>query len=146
MLKSDLVKKTIALIAHDGKKAEMVNFALEHQKTIAKFNLVATGTTAKCIEEKIGLKVHRYFSGPMGGDIEIAAGVLAGKIHAVFFFINPLDPHPHDPDIHALIRACNIYNVPIATNCATAELIMLTCSLELNLTTSPLLARALTSS
>jgi methylglyoxal synthase len=124
MLELTPVKKTIALIAHDGKKAEMVSFASENLKILVDYELVATGTTAKCIEEKTGLKVHPYLSGPMGGDIQIAADVLSGKINVVFFFVNPLDPHPHDPDIHALIRLCNIRNVPIATNCATAQLII----------------------
>jgi methylglyoxal synthase len=138
MPESTSLKRTIALIAHDGKKADMVTFASEHLKTFAKFELVATGTTGKLIEEETGLKVHRYVSGPMGGDVEIAARVVAQEINAVFFFVNPLDPHPHEPDINALMRACNIYNVPIATNFATAELIMLTSNLELSLKKPPL--------
>jgi methylglyoxal synthase len=124
MLESTQIKPTIALVAHDGKKSELVSFVTENLQTLSKYNLVATNTTGKIIEEETGLKVHRYLSGPIGGDIQIAARVVTREIIAVFFFTNSLDPHPHDPDIYALIRACNIHNVPIAINSATAEMII----------------------
>ena len=116
--------RTIALIAHDGKKADMVAFALQNRELIRRFELVGTGTTGKLLEDKVGLPVHRYFSGPLGGDVQIAARVVTGEIHAVFFFVDPLDKHPHDPDIQTLMRACNVHNVPLATNPATAQFIV----------------------
>ena len=115
---------TIALIAHDGKKDELLAFAAAHRETLSGFSLIATGTTGKLLEDKIGLKVHRYLSGPLGGDVEIAARVVKGEVAAVFFFVDPLDKHPHDPDIQTLLRACNVHNVPLATNTATARLIL----------------------
>lgn len=116
--------RTIAIIAHDGKKADMLAFAIQNRDALRRFELVATGTTGKLIEDKVGLSVHRYFSGPLGGDVQIAARVVTGEIHAVFFFVDPLDKHPHDPDIQTLMRACNVHNVPLATNPATAQFIL----------------------
>lgn len=116
--------QTIALIAHDGKKADMIAFAIQNQEALKRFELVATGTTGSLIAEKAGLPVHRYLSGPLGGDAQIAARVVVGEIQAVFFFVDPLDKHPHDPDIQALMRACNVHNVPLATNTATAAFIL----------------------
>lgn len=102
----------------------MVAFAIQNRSAISRFDLVATGTTGRLLEEKVGLKVHRYLSGPLGGDVQIAARVVTGEIDAVFFFVDPLDKHPHDPDIQTLMRACNVHNVPMATNPATAEFIL----------------------
>ena len=116
--------RTIALIAHDGKKADMVAFAIQNRHLLERFDLVGTGTTGKMIAEKTGLTVERYLSGPLGGDAQIAARVVIGEIHAVFFFVDPLDKHPHDPDIQTLMRACNVHNVPLATNTATAQYIL----------------------
>lgn len=116
--------RTIAIIAHDSKKADMLAFAMKNKHQLARFDLVATGTTGKLIQEKVGLTVHRYLSGPLGGDVQIAARVVVGEISAVFFFVDPLDKHPHDPDIQTLLRACNVHNVPLATNPATAEFIL----------------------
>ncbi len=115
---------TIALIAHDGKKADMVAFAMQNREALARFQLVGTGTTGKLIEDKVKLPVKRMLSGPLGGDAQIAAGVVTGEIQAVFFFVDPLDKHPHDPDIQTLMRACNVHNVPLATNVATANFIL----------------------
>lgn len=114
----------IALIAHDGKKADMIAFAMENRDLLRHFELVGTGTTGKLIEDKVGLRIHRYLSGPLGGDVQIAERVVMGEIHAVFFFVDPLDKHPHDPDIQTLLRACNVHNVPLATNSATAQFIL----------------------
>jgi len=121
---SDKPTRTIALIAHDGKKADLVAFAIQNRERLRRFLLVATGTTGKLLEEKAGLEVHRYLSGPLGGDAQIAARVVTGEIFAVFFFVDPLDKHPHDPDIQTLMRACNVHNVPLATNVATAALLI----------------------
>ncbi len=117
-------EKTIALIAHDGKKADMVAFATFNREKLMGFNLVATATTGHLLIEKVGLEVECLLSGPHGGDAQIAARVVQGQVDAVFFFVDPLDKHPHDPDIQTLLRACNVHNVPIATNVATADLII----------------------
>ncbi len=115
---------TIAIIAHDGKKADMIAFAMKNRELLSRFNLIGTGTTGKLIEDKVGLPVQRVLSGPLGGDVQIAARVVTGEIHAVFFFVDPLDKHPHDPDIQTLMRACNVHNVPLASNVATADFIL----------------------
>jgi len=114
----------IALIAHDGKKPEMVRFIMDHANFLRQKNvtLIATGTTGKYIEEA-GLKVMRLLSGPLGGDAEIAARVAEGHTKMVIFFRDPLDKHPHEPDISMLMRLCDVHNVPLATNPATAELL-----------------------
>ncbi len=115
----------LAVIAHDGKKAEMVSFLNKHIKFLhsANIQIVATGTTGKHAQDA-GLEVERVLSGPLGGDAQIAAQVAEGKIHAVFFFKDPMDKHPHEPDINMLLRICDVHNVPIATNRATAELVL----------------------
>lgn len=112
--------KTIALISHDGKKADMVAFVLEHRERLSTYHLVATSTTGRLIEDKSRLPVQRMLSGPHGGDAQIAAMVAEGKIEAVFFFVDPLSAQAHDPDIQGLLRICNVHNVPLATNPATA--------------------------
>ena len=117
-------KKTIAIVAHDGKKPDLVAWATFNRGTLLQYNLIATGTTGKILEEKVGLRVERLASGPYGGDAQIAARVVEGKVDFVFFFVDPLDKHPHEPDIQTLLRACNVHNVPLATNIATADLIM----------------------
>jgi methylglyoxal synthase len=116
--------KTIAMIAHDGKKADILQFANDNRRALAKCNLIATKTTGKLLMEKVGLNVKCYMSGPMGGDAEIAAQVANKKVDAVIFITDPLDAHPHDPDIHGLMRVCNVHNIPLATNIATAKLIV----------------------
>jgi methylglyoxal synthase len=117
-------RKTIALISHDGKKADMVAFALENKAVLSKYDLVATATTGGLVASKTNLPVQRMLSGPMGGDAQIAAMIAEGKIAAVFFFVDPLTQHPHDPDIQGLLRICNVHNVPLASNIATAEFII----------------------
>lgn len=116
--------KTLALIAHDGKKAEMVAFAMKHKTVLEKYKLVATSTTGQLLVDKCGLEVERALSGPIGGDAQIAARVAEGKIAAVFFFVDPLGKHPHDPDIQSLLRICNAHDIPLATNPATAAYII----------------------
>lgn len=115
--------RTIALIAHDDKKDDMVNFTIRHQPLLSRYNLIATGTTGKLIQEATELDVERMASGPLGGDAQIAAKVVAGEIIAVIFLIDPLNAQPHEPDIQALLRICNVHLVPLATNLGTAEAI-----------------------
>jgi methylglyoxal synthase len=116
--------KTIALIAHDGKKADMVAFATYNREKLAGYHLIATGTTGKLLRDKVGLEVEILLSGPHGGDAQIAARVAQGEVEGVIFFVDPLNAHPHDPDIQGLLRVCNVHNVPLATNVATADLIV----------------------
>jgi len=112
-------RKTLALISHDGKKADMVAFAMTHREVLTRYNLIATSTTGRLLQEQ-GFEVSRMLSGPLGGDAQIAAQVAERKVAAVFFFVDPLGKHPHDPDIQSLLRICNAHNVPLATNPATA--------------------------
>ena len=118
--------KTVALIAHDNKKDEMIAFATAHRDVLERYHLIGTGTTGRLINERVGLNVTRMLSGPLGGDAQIAAQVAEGRIAAVFFFIDPLDKHPHDPDINTLLRICNVHDVPLATNPSTASYIIST--------------------
>lgn len=127
---ADEPRKTLALISHDGKKADMVAFASEHKAVLARYDLVATSTTGGLVASETGLPVQRMLSGPMGGDAQIAAMIAEGKIAAVFFFVDPLTKHPHDPDILGLLRICNVHNVAVATNVATAEFIISQRTLE----------------
>jgi len=119
-------RKTLALIAHDGKKADMVAFALAHKDVLSRYDLVATRTTGEILRDKCGLKVDLMLSGPLGGDAQIAARVALREIEAVFFFVDPLGKHPHDPDIQSLLRICNVHDIPLATNAATASYIIST--------------------
>lgn len=116
-------QKTIALIAHDGKKPEMVGFVKDHIPLLSRVKLVATGTTGSYIRQT-GLHVELKLSGPKGGDAQIAAMAAEGKIDAIIFFRDPLGKHPHEPDIQMLMRVCDVYDVPLATNPATGELIL----------------------
>ena len=118
------MKKTIALIAHDNFKTALVTWARRHKEGLSQFNLVATGTTGKRVEDEVNLPVHRFKSGPLGGDQQIGAGIAEGKIHAVIFFWDPLSPHPHDVDVKALLRIAVVYDVPMACNEQTANLIL----------------------
>lgn len=117
-------RKRVALIAHDGKKAEMLAFVLEYRHILDRYDLVATSTTGGLVRDKTRLRVRAMLSGPMGGDAQIAAMVAQGEIAAVFFFVDPLNKHPHDPDIQTLLRICNVHNVPLATNPASAGFIL----------------------
>jgi methylglyoxal synthase len=113
-------RKTVALIAHDGKKADMVAFAMSHKERLEHYDLIATSTTGQLLAEKCGLNVQRMLSGPLGGDAQIAGLCAEGKVEAVFFFVDPLAKQAHDPDIQGLLRICNVHNIPLATNTATA--------------------------
>jgi len=115
---------TLALVAHDEKKEEMVRFCQRHRRRLAGVLLIATGTTGRRVAEATGLTIERVLSGPLGGDAQIAARVAAGLVAGVVFLVDPLHAHPHDPDIQGLQRVCNVHNVPLATNLATAELLI----------------------
>lgn len=114
----------IALIAHDRKKDEMVNFAIAYEHVFLKHQLFATGTTGKRIMEQTNLRVHRFMSGPLGGDQQIGAMVATNKLDCVIFFRDPLTAQPHEPDITALLRVCDVQEIPLATNLATGEILL----------------------
>lgn len=117
-------QKMIALIAHDGKKHDMVNWALQHKDVLKNYKLCGTGTTAKLIAEATGLQVKGYLSGPLGGDLQIGAKMAEKAVDMVVFFWDPLSAQPHDPDVKALLRIAVVYDIPIATNRATANLML----------------------
>jgi methylglyoxal synthase len=114
----------VAIIAHDGKKADLVAFATFNRERLKRCHLIATGTTGRLLAEKVGLAVERMESGPHGGDVQIANRVVEGAVDAVLFIVDPLDKHPHDPDIQTLMRICNVRNVALATNIATADILI----------------------
>ena len=114
--------KSIALVAHDGKKDELVAFAQRWQQFFSKVPIIATQTTGTRLAEK-GIQVETVASGPKGGDAQIAARIAEGQVAGVIFFRDPMGKHPHEPDINMLLRMCDVYNIPLATNPATAELI-----------------------
>lgn len=118
------MKKTIALIAHDNLKNTMVDWVLANLEHLQEFDLWATGTTGKRIHEASGLTVKCLKSGPLGGDQQIGAGIAEGKVDAVIFFWDPLAPHPHDVDVKALLRIAVVYDIPMACNKASAELMI----------------------
>lgn len=114
----------IALIAHDKKKEVMIKFCNENKKTLGKHSLFATGTTGKLISELTGLEVHRFLSGPLGGDQQIGAKIASGKMNLVIFFRDPLTAQPHEPDVSALLRLADVHCVPLATNVSTAKVML----------------------
>lgn len=114
----------IALVAHDKKKPAMVEFVRRFRAVLERCRLMATGTTGKVVSEATGLPVERMLSGPYGGDQQIGARVAAGEVDAVIFLRDPLTAQPHEPDITALLRVCDVHNVPLATNEATAALVL----------------------
>ncbi len=118
-------KHQIALIAHDKKKLELALFALAHRELLAQFHLVATGTTGSILQKQTGLKVERVLSGPLGGDQQIGSRIALEQVRAVFFFRDPLTAQPHEPDVSALVRLCDVHDIPLATNPASAEALVL---------------------
>lgn len=114
----------IALIAHDEKKDEMVNFSIAYEPIFAKHTLYATGTTGKRIMDETNLSIERLMSGPLGGDQQIGAMIATGEMDLIIFFRDPLTAQPHEPDVSALLRLCDVYGIPLATNIATAELLI----------------------
>ena len=117
-------QKTIALIAHDNKKAEIVEWAKQNKEVLQRHFLCGTGTTAKLITEKTSLPITAYESGPLGGDQQIGSRIVEGDINMVVFFWDPLENQAHDPDIKALLRIAVVYDIPIATNRATADFLL----------------------
>ena len=117
-------QKNIALIAHDGKKAEMIEWCAKHKELLSQHFLCGTGTTARMITERTGLPVRGYNSGPLGGDQQIGAKVVEGQVDLIIFFSDPLTAQPHDPDVKALLRIAQVYDIPIANNKATADFLM----------------------
>ena len=114
----------IALIAHDQKKELMVQFCIAYKGILQKHSLCATGTTGGLVTEATGLQVHRFLSGPQGGDQQIGARIAYDEIDLVLFFRDPLTAQPHEPDVNALFRLCDVHNIPLATNSATAEVLV----------------------
>jgi methylglyoxal synthase len=114
----------LALIAHDEKKPELIDFAREHEALLADCDLIATGTTGKRLREETDLDVERKNSGPLGGDLQIGAAVAEGECHGIVFFRDPLTAQPHEPDVSALLRICDVQDVPLATNRASADAIV----------------------
>lgn len=117
-------QKRIALIAHDNKKADLVAWVKENKATLSKHFLCGTGTTSKIISEEVELPVQGYHSGPLGGDQQIGSRISEGKIDMVIFFWDPLSAQPHDPDVKALLRIGALYDIPVATNKATADFLL----------------------
>ena len=116
--------RRLALIAHDNKKVDLIAWATFNRDTLARFDLIGTRHTARLLREKVGLEAEQLLSGPAGGDAQIAARVATGSVDAVFFFVDPQAAQPHDPEIRALLRVCNVHNVPLATNLGTADLMI----------------------
>lgn len=116
--------KNIALIAHDNKKHELMDWCKEHIETLKNHTLCGTGTTARMITDQTGLPVKGYNSGPLGGDQQIGAKIVEGRIDMVIFFSDPLTAQPHDPDVKALLRIAQVYDIPIANTKATADFII----------------------
>lgn len=114
----------IALIAHDHKKDAMVRLAKEYEGLLRQCTLSATGTTGGRLVDEVGLEVERMLSGPWGGDLQIGARLAQGEVDAVIFLRDPMTPQPHEPDINALVRACDVHDVPCATNLSTARLVL----------------------
>lgn len=117
-------QKRIALIAHDTKKQDLIEWVEKNKEVLKNHFLCGTGTTARLIVDKVGLPVKAYNSGPLGGDQQIGARIVEGNIDFVIFFWDPLAAQPHDPDVKALLRICAVYDIPLATNQATADFML----------------------
>jgi methylglyoxal synthase len=115
--------KRIALVAHDNKKAELIEWVKDNKVSISKCTLYATGTTGNLLEKEVDFPVHKLQSGPLGGDQQIGALISEGKVDVLVFFWDPLEPLPHDPDIKALLRIAVVWNIPVACNRTTADYI-----------------------
>ena len=116
--------KKIALISHDKKKPIIIDFAKKYKDILEKYELIATGETGRLIEEATGLEIKQYLGGPYGGDQQIGSRIAENKVGLVIFFRDPLTAQPHEPDVSALLRVCDVHDVPVATNVASAELLI----------------------
>lgn len=116
--------KAVALIAHDKKKLDLAIFAKDHADILGRFPLLATSTTGSILESKASLKIHKLLSGPQGGDLQVGAKIAEDEVMAVIFFRDPLTAQPHEPDVSALLRICDVHQVPLATNLGSAEAII----------------------
>ena len=116
-----MTRKRIGLIAHDNKKKELVEWVKYNRSSMLEFDVFATGTTGRILEDEVGVHVRRLQSGPLGGDLQIGALIAEGNIDMLIFFWDPLEPLPHDPDIKALLRLAVVWNIPMACNRATAD-------------------------
>jgi methylglyoxal synthase len=117
-------RKRIVMIAHDNRKDDLVDWASYNAATLARHDLAATGTTGTLLADALGLPIERYLSGPLGGDQQIGAAIAEGRVDLVVFFWDPLEPHPHDVDVKALLRIAVVYNTPIACNRSTADFLL----------------------
>jgi methylglyoxal synthase len=117
-------RKRIALIAHDNRKLDLLDWARFNRDTLSRHELYGTGTTGGLVADELGLVVHRFLSGPLGGDQQVGAGIAEGRVDIVIFFWDPLQPQPHDVDVKALLRIAVVHNCPIACNRATADFLL----------------------